>query len=346
MKVGLVGMGMMGRFHAACYFKMPGVELAAIADAADSLADTIGQAVLTTDPQSPARLPGFIDREEDARDALRRLDWLFHDRTPEESNAARRERWQRFCEETGQQAHPADPQAVIRFGLWEREIPGRLGAGDEPSIRERLTTYDGLTLAGPLLSGWPKAATEPYRSLWRTVAGLKIYFGHLPIYALNSWQRAENGWIRATEPAESFESPARPKQGIVGGRLRRVDDGLPVEWLESLRLYAGQLRAAVGPPEGPAPEPAGTAGQKPAGADCHVTLLQVAPLVNRSKRTLERWQAKDSDFPPADVEGGGGNAAEWRWSVLRPYLAKKSCRELPADFPANPLRPGFGSAET
>jgi len=93
--------------------------------------------------------------------------------------------------------------------------------------------------------------------------------------------------------------------------------------------------------EGEAPEAAG----KPPAADCHVTLLQAAGMVNRHKRTLVNWQTNDPEFPPPDVEGGGGKAAEWRWSVLRPYLEKKSRRKLPEYFPADPHRPGFGSAE-
>ena len=54
--------------------------------------------------------------------------------------------------------------------------------------------------------------------------------------------------------------------------------------------------------------------------DYHVTLQQAAAFVSKSKRTLERWQHDDPDFPLPEVEGGGGNASLWKWSALRVYL--------------------------
>jgi hypothetical protein len=67
----------------------------------------------------------------------------------------------------------------------------------------------------------------------------------------------------------------------------------------------------------------------------HVTLQQVAPIVNRSKRTLERLQKADETFPIPDVEGGGGKSNEWSWAKLRPYLEEKYGRKLPDRFPAH-----------
>lgn len=67
----------------------------------------------------------------------------------------------------------------------------------------------------------------------------------------------------------------------------------------------------------------------------HVTLLQCAGMVNRSKRQLERWKTNDADFPTPDVLGEDGCADEWRWSAIRPYLEKKSKRTLPEVFPAH-----------
>lgn len=67
----------------------------------------------------------------------------------------------------------------------------------------------------------------------------------------------------------------------------------------------------------------------------HVTLLQCAGIVKKSKRTLERWKTKDTAFPTPDVIGEDGNADEWKWSVIRPYLEQKSNRKLPAIFPSH-----------
>ncbi len=66
----------------------------------------------------------------------------------------------------------------------------------------------------------------------------------------------------------------------------------------------------------------------------YVTLKQAAPLVGRSKGTLENWKRDDPEFPPPDVIGGDGRANEWRWSNLRPYLQTRTKRELPEVHPA------------
>jgi hypothetical protein len=68
--------------------------------------------------------------------------------------------------------------------------------------------------------------------------------------------------------------------------------------------------------------------------ECYVTLSQMAAIVNRSKRTVERLAAKDS-FPLPEVEGGGGKPNEWRWSVVRNALEMEYGRTLPEVFPAD-----------
>jgi hypothetical protein len=68
--------------------------------------------------------------------------------------------------------------------------------------------------------------------------------------------------------------------------------------------------------------------------DCHVTLLQMAGIVNRSKRTLERFTTKQG-FPLPDVQGTGGKPSEWRWSVVRPLLESEYGRNLPEIFPGD-----------
>jgi len=88
--------------------------------------------------------------------------------------------------------------------------------------------------------------------------------------------------------------------------------------------------------------PAGGKPHKPPAIGFCVRLSQAAAMVGRRKRTLEGWQARDTDFPLPVVEGGGGKPAEWEWTALRPYLERKSGRSLPEYHPADPNRPDYG----
>ena len=66
----------------------------------------------------------------------------------------------------------------------------------------------------------------------------------------------------------------------------------------------------------------------------HVTLLQMAAIVNKSKHTLERL-CRSGKLPAPDIEGGAGKANEWRWSVVKPVLEKTYRRMLPDRFPTD-----------
>lgn len=68
--------------------------------------------------------------------------------------------------------------------------------------------------------------------------------------------------------------------------------------------------------------------------DCHVTLLQMAAICNRSKRTLRRLH-DDGTLPAPVVQGSKGQPSEWRWSDVRPVLEKRFGKTLPAVFPAS-----------
>lgn len=69
-------------------------------------------------------------------------------------------------------------------------------------------------------------------------------------------------------------------------------------------------------------------------AEQYVTLDQMAALINRSKKTLERkMNASNSDMPAPDVEGGGGRPHEWKWTAIRPWLEKQFKRQIPERFP-------------
>jgi hypothetical protein len=72
-----------------------------------------------------------------------------------------------------------------------------------------------------------------------------------------------------------------------------------------------------------------------ASADQYVTLNQVAALVNRTKKTLQRIvNDQKRACPSPDVEGGGGKPNEWKWLRLRPWLESTFNRKLPEQFPS------------
>lgn len=66
--------------------------------------------------------------------------------------------------------------------------------------------------------------------------------------------------------------------------------------------------------------------------ECHVTLLQMAAIVNRSKRHLERVKEK---LPSPAIKGGDGRPDEWLWLEVRPILNQLFKRQLPEVFPAD-----------
>ena len=68
--------------------------------------------------------------------------------------------------------------------------------------------------------------------------------------------------------------------------------------------------------------------------ECYVTLLQMAGIVNKSKRTLERLR-DNKKLPAPAVKGGAGRASEWQWSVVRPILERQYKRSMPEVFPAD-----------
>jgi hypothetical protein len=77
------------------------------------------------------------------------------------------------------------------------------------------------------------------------------------------------------------------------------------------------------------------ANRKQPALEQYVTLEQAAAVVNKSKRTLEKYKSQREDaLPPPDVEGGGGRADEWNWSTLRPWLERVFGRPLPQWFPS------------
>jgi len=74
-----------------------------------------------------------------------------------------------------------------------------------------------------------------------------------------------------------------------------------------------------------------TAGDPP---DCYVTLLQIAAIVNRNKRTLRRLH-DGGKLPAPAIQGAGGKPNEWRWNDVRPILENEFDKMLPLIFPAD-----------
>lgn len=66
----------------------------------------------------------------------------------------------------------------------------------------------------------------------------------------------------------------------------------------------------------------------------YVRLDQMAAVVNRSKRTLERLKTL-GELPVPDVDGGGGMPDEWIWKTVRPILQAKYGKVLPERFPSS-----------
>lgn len=69
------------------------------------------------------------------------------------------------------------------------------------------------------------------------------------------------------------------------------------------------------------------------GVECHVTLNQMAAIVSKSKRTLERLR-QNGKLPNPSVKGGQGKADEWQWQRVKEVLEHEYGRQLPDRFPA------------
>ncbi len=98
--------------------------------------------------------------------------------------------------------------------------------------------------------------------------------------------------------------------------------------LERLRreVIAGRERSPPPPgsPPGPAPPSASSLPEH------LVTLDQIAAMVHRSKRSLERYVGK---MPAPRIRGRRGRPHLWAWSEVRPWLEATFEQQLPPRFP-------------
>ena len=92
-------------------------------------------------------------------------------------------------------------------------------------------------------SHWRHDVVVPFRSLWRTVAGLLIYFDRTPL-SLVHWG-VRNGKGKRQEENAVEHPPIATAEICADGRCRRTDEGLPTVWLGRLRQHAHELCEAL-----------------------------------------------------------------------------------------------------
>ena len=219
-----------------------------------------------------------------------------------------------------------------------------------------------------------KAAALYLRDVGLQYDGLRLHgeFARLRNRCMDEWLasmtdgESQEYRDKLTELFRPFPSQGNPNDSVVADRRVAI-----VGWVAQLSEFVDELISSVtalsetqpdatddnGQPPAPAPESqpptdaarrqGGKGNRAPGestGYSYHIGLRQAAVMVGRTKRTLAGWQAKDADFPLPVVEGGGGRASEWQWTDLRPYLERKSGRELPQYYPSDPNRPDFGDA--
>jgi len=164
-----------------------------------------------------------------------------------------------------------------------------------------------------------------------------------------AFERSDHGLIRIAHESDGIATAGvQPEQYgylLYGKTQRELDtlfDSLGADWVNK-RVRELQARYPAEAAEMGLAELVQTAptagGEVPAGADQtpdvvdqYVTLDMMAGLVNRSKKTLERWLS-DGKLPAADVEGGGGKPHEWKWCNIRESLEKESGKQMPERFP-------------
>ena len=70
--------------------------------------------------------------------------------------------------------------------------------------------------------------------------------------------------------------------------------------------------------------------------DCYVTMSQMAAIVNRNKKTIQRlYDAGKLPSPTIESDKGKGKPHEWLWREVRKHLENEYSRQLPEVFPAD-----------
>lgn len=182
---------------------------------------------------------------------------------------------------------------------------------------------------------------EPKWSLKEELLGYGCAFSPVALAAIAHWldRDGPNFWLVDNRVPPIGEGYALPSVQPPTDESAPAPEDEPIPALEAddlqvpLRTAIAELRAN----ENGTDEQGGEGEAPPVDipdAPQYVTLDQMAALVNRSKKTLEReLNRPNSDMPKPDVEGGGGKPHEWRWDRIRPWLVTTYARELPVRFP-------------
>jgi hypothetical protein len=192
-------------------------------------------------------------------------------------------------------------------------------------------------MIGPLFDEWlvEEAASEPDKG-----ESLRECFGRFP----SPEEFAASSLDRKTTEAELIRGFRQLADLILQLHATFVRSPAPIEIQgATVPMDARPARLAIcgdNPP--PETAPASPFSETEIEEDAvvqRVTLDQMAAIVTQSKRTLEKWKTrKNNPLPTPDVEGGGGKADKWVWSVIRPWLEGAVGFKLPERYPADRFR--------
>jgi hypothetical protein len=182
--------------------------------------------------------------------------------------------------------------------------------GPAPTLAEVKRLYDEY-------AEWERTAPERRDPKWPELfEGLRVHpaLAELRTVARCRWPQ------RAKFDREFVQAIADEVPVLTGKNPPDVDE-----------MRVDEVRQLLDGPTPPADPPA-----DPGKTIAYVTLDQMAAIVNRSKRTLERLKyRKANPLPDPDVPGGGGKPDEWDWDKMRPWLEKEYSKHLPKQFPGH-----------
>ena len=143
-------------------------------------------------------------------------------------------------------------------------------------------------------------------------------------------------WETRLPLADMTVNQARAGINLLGRFQTAGEDGVAALGKLGLVPDCGTYRDQIFAAALAVPIPQGSMAVYP-DVPCMVTLSQMAAIVHRSKRTVE----KAKGLPLPDIDGGGGMANFWNWDKIRPWLEERYGILLPGRFPADriPARP-------
>jgi hypothetical protein len=104
-------------------------------------------------------------------------------------------------------------------------------------------------------------------------------------------------------------------------------EGIPANLLEAIESFSARLDFII--EQLPIKRPR-AARKPPLLGRQLVTLDQIAAILEKSKRTMERYRRK---MPCPDLPGRPGRCSLWDWQKIRPWLLEEFHRLLPERYP-------------